>query len=66
MARGQDTGRHPNRQVSRKAFGPVIVRQEARDMTEEEKADFDKWTEDANIQQRYENLDRKVNFPLGK
>jgi hypothetical protein len=66
MARGQDTGRHPGRQVGRPAFGPVVVRQEARDMTDQEKAEFSKWTEDSNLQGRYEGMDRGVNFPLGK
>ena len=66
MARGQDTGRHPNRQVSRPAFGPVVVRQEARDMTDQEQVDFKQWTEDSKLQERYEGMDRSVNFPIGK
>lgn len=65
MARGQDTGRHPNRQVGRKAFGPVVVRQEARDMNDQEKDEFTKWVESSNLQGRYEGMDRSVNFPVG-
>ena len=59
MPRGEDTSKHPNRQV-----GKVIIRQEASELTPEQYAQYREWAEKQNFDERRANLDRGVEFPM--
>ena len=67
MARGQNTANHPNRRVDRPAFSEVIIRQAASpELSPKEKSDYDDFVSKSDLQNRYEGLDRGINFPLGR
>lgn len=63
MPKGQDTRHHPSRRVDRPAFSPVVTIQEAREMTDDEREQEQRWYEGSKLADRYENIDRSINFP---
>lgn len=54
--------------VSATGANPVKVVSEARDLTPEENERFKEWVgpKHLNLQERYERMDRGINFPLGR
>lgn len=58
MPSGRDTSRALSRRVNK-----VTVVSPAREMTPAEVAEYQTWLASTNLQERYENMDRRINFP---
>lgn len=65
MPKGIDTSKHAGRRVDRPAFSEVIIRQAASPtLSPKEKADYDDFIQQSDLQNRYEGMDRGINFPV--